>query len=256
VAVSFGLFVPPRILRGAEYGGINVHPSLLPDFRGPAPLVHTLLAGRKYTGITIQTLSEVGFDQGKILAQTPPLGIPNPELCTPIELLDFVKPLAGEMLAKYVQDTYLKSDGHDKKEALPIITQSEIKDVRHAPKIVPSDRQIDWENWSAKELLRRDRVLGRLWTTIRYQDEITGQEHEKRVVFDGFELLAADSDLAMSLVETHDCYRLPGIPVDIYSLEKSLVIVTKPDHQFVKVNSVTIEGRKKQDASVLRKMVK
>ncbi len=31
VAVSFGLFVPPRILRGAKYGGLNVHPSWLPE---------------------------------------------------------------------------------------------------------------------------------------------------------------------------------------------------------------------------------
>lgn len=32
IAVSFGLFVPPRILRGAKYGGLNVHPSWLPEY--------------------------------------------------------------------------------------------------------------------------------------------------------------------------------------------------------------------------------
>lgn len=31
IAVSFGLFIPPRILKGAKYGGLNVHPSLLPE---------------------------------------------------------------------------------------------------------------------------------------------------------------------------------------------------------------------------------
>lgn len=38
VAVSFGLFVPPRILKGAKYGGLNVHPSLLPECVLPTKL--------------------------------------------------------------------------------------------------------------------------------------------------------------------------------------------------------------------------
>lgn len=40
VAVSFGLFVPPRILNSVEYGGLNVHPSLLPEYVSPIPIYH------------------------------------------------------------------------------------------------------------------------------------------------------------------------------------------------------------------------
>ncbi|KAF3058154.1 Methionyl-tRNA formyltransferase, mitochondrial [Daldinia childiae] len=76
IAVSFGLFVPPRLLRAAQYGGLNVHPSLLPDLRGPAPLQHALLAGHTHTGISLQTLDDRAFDHGLILARTPPLPIP------------------------------------------------------------------------------------------------------------------------------------------------------------------------------------
>ena len=54
IAVSFGLLVPARILNEAKYGGLNVHPSLLPDLRGPAPIIHTLLKQRSHTGVTLQ----------------------------------------------------------------------------------------------------------------------------------------------------------------------------------------------------------
>lgn len=79
LAVSFGLFVPPRILHALKYGGLNVHPSLLPDLRGPAPLQWTIIARRPVTGVTLQTLHPAEYDRGVILAQTPPPGILVPE---------------------------------------------------------------------------------------------------------------------------------------------------------------------------------
>jgi len=268
VAVSFGLFVPPRILRLAEYGGINVHPSLLPDFRGPAPLHHVLLAGRKYTGITIQTLSEVGFDRGRILAQTPPPGleIPNPDSCTYPELLEFIKPLAGDMLSKFVQNTYLGSHDQDAYR-VPM----DIGDVMHAPKITTDDRKVLWKSWSAQDMLRRDRVLGRLWTTIYDTDESAKQEL-KRVIFEDLELLPdvpsmpGDPREVLSN-ESGAYYRVRGIPRNIYRQGNSIIIETYPgckypscklhgcksgpSCKFVRINSVTIEGRNKQDASAL-----
>ncbi|OAA62544.1 methionyl-tRNA formyltransferase family [Niveomyces insectorum RCEF 264] len=71
VAVSFGLFVPARLLRAARYGGLNVHPSLLPDLAGAAPIEHALLAGRTRTGVTVQTLDAQTFDGGRVLLQGP-----------------------------------------------------------------------------------------------------------------------------------------------------------------------------------------
>ncbi|KAL2118540.1 hypothetical protein VTJ04DRAFT_8200 [Mycothermus thermophilus] len=86
IAVSFGLFVPPRLLSAAKYGGLNVHPSYLPDLRGPAPIHRALLLSRPSTGVTIQTLSPTTFDAGVPLMQTPHPGIPLPDLSatTPI----------------------------------------------------------------------------------------------------------------------------------------------------------------------------
>jgi len=186
------------------------------------------------------------------LAQTPLPGleIPNPEHCTFPELLDFVKPLAGEMLSKYVQDTYLRSHDHEKKEAFSSL-QPNVKNIRHAPKITTGDRELDWENWTARDIIRRDRILSRLWTKIRHRDETTNKEHEKRVIFEGLQLLSADKDLIKTSVAALDSYRLGGIPLEIYRHEKSLIIVTKPDRQLLRISSVTIEGRNKQDASEL-----
>lgn len=78
IAVSFGLFVPSRVLNSVKYGGLNVHPSLLPDLPGPAPIPWTILAQRPVTGVTLQTLHPAAYDRGVILAQTPAPGIPVP----------------------------------------------------------------------------------------------------------------------------------------------------------------------------------
>lgn len=70
VVVSFGYFIPPHIISAFRYGAINVHPSLLPKFRGAAPIQHTILQGESETGVTVQELDDKEFDAGRILAQT------------------------------------------------------------------------------------------------------------------------------------------------------------------------------------------
>ncbi|ORZ25439.1 formyl transferase [Absidia repens] len=69
VVVSFGYFIPPHIISSFRYGAINVHPSLLPKFRGAAPIQHTILQGESETGVTVQELDDKEFDAGRILAQ-------------------------------------------------------------------------------------------------------------------------------------------------------------------------------------------
>ncbi|KAI8139306.1 formyl transferase, partial [Fennellomyces sp. T-0311] len=69
VVVSFGYFVPSEIIHGLKHGAVNVHPSLLPKFRGAAPIQHTILSGDDVTGVTVQELDDKKFDAGRILAQ-------------------------------------------------------------------------------------------------------------------------------------------------------------------------------------------
>ena len=76
VVIAYGLLLPPNILAIPRLGCVNLHPSLLPQWRGAAPIQHTLLAGDTTTGITIMQLDE-GMDSGPILSQTPTAVLPR-----------------------------------------------------------------------------------------------------------------------------------------------------------------------------------
>ena len=68
VTAAYGLILPAHVLDLAPHGALNVHASLLPRWRGAAPIQHAILAGDRETGITIIRMDE-GLDTGPILAQ-------------------------------------------------------------------------------------------------------------------------------------------------------------------------------------------
>jgi methionyl-tRNA formyltransferase len=68
VVAAYGLIVPGRLLAVPRLGGINIHASLLPRWRGAAPIQRALLAGDERTGVTIMQMDE-GLDTGPILLQ-------------------------------------------------------------------------------------------------------------------------------------------------------------------------------------------
>lgn len=189
IAVSFGLFVPPRILRGAKYGGLNVHPSILPDLRGAAPIQWAIMLGRERFGVTLQTLSETTFDGGKVLAQTPYPGFEPKDTSTYYAIRDKLAGRGAWMLVDGLtrgvhvpprKDAGWKPDA-DQETALV-----------HAPKIRKKDSQIRWGEWTAKMTSDRTRALGnKLWSHVL--DPASGTP--KRVIFDGVEEMSIDADL-------------------------------------------------------------
>ena len=64
---AYGLILPQAVLDIPKHGGLNIHPSLLPRHRGPAPIVGALLAGDTETGVSIM-LMDAGMDTGQVLA--------------------------------------------------------------------------------------------------------------------------------------------------------------------------------------------
>ena len=68
VIAAYGRLLPPPVLVIAPRGAINIHPSLLPRYRGPSPVTAAILAGDAVTGVTIMLLDE-GMDSGPILSQ-------------------------------------------------------------------------------------------------------------------------------------------------------------------------------------------
>src|SRR5207248_7462391 len=70
VVAAYGLILPPPILAAPRLGCLNVHASLLPRWRGAAPIQRAILAGDRETGVTIMQM-EAGLDTGPILLQQP-----------------------------------------------------------------------------------------------------------------------------------------------------------------------------------------
>ena len=68
VCVAYGFIFGPKFLALFPQGGVNLHPSLLPRFRGPSPISAAILAGDSETGITVQRLA-LAMDAGDILVQ-------------------------------------------------------------------------------------------------------------------------------------------------------------------------------------------
>lgn len=68
VVAAYGRILPPEMLRVPPLGVLNVHPSLLPRYRGPSPVTEAILDGESKVGVTVMLLDE-GMDTGPILAQ-------------------------------------------------------------------------------------------------------------------------------------------------------------------------------------------
>lgn len=68
IVVAYGKLIPKPILDLPRKGVLNIHPSLLPKFRGPSPIMSALLADERQTGVSVMLLDE-GMDTGPVLAQ-------------------------------------------------------------------------------------------------------------------------------------------------------------------------------------------
>ncbi|PBP25037.1 hypothetical protein BUE80_DR003979 [Diplocarpon rosae] len=187
IAVSFGLFVPPRILKAAEYGGLNVHPSILPQFRGPAPLQRAIMTFAKVTGVTLQTLDDKSFDHGLILAQKQ-FHIPDRTRITYPQLLDFVKPQAAELLVNGIRDRVFVPP---LVEVRPYLVP---KKLTPAPKITSEDTRIDFHHPGATYSVPAiHRALGRLWGNF-WLDPTT----QRRLIFEDIEAVERPSPFLLN----------------------------------------------------------
>jgi methionyl-tRNA formyltransferase len=68
VVAAYGLILPPAVLEAARFGAINIHASLLPRWRGAAPIQRALLAGDAQTGVSIMQM-DAGLDTGAVFCR-------------------------------------------------------------------------------------------------------------------------------------------------------------------------------------------
>lgn len=195
---------------------------------------HILLNNEKFAGLTLQTLDPFQFDHGEILAQTEYPGFDHSCSTVP-ELLALVAPKGAEMLAKGIIDHLHVPPRQDVGW-----WQAENSDraLRHASKITPDDRHLDWDSWTAERILRTQRVIGPLWNNIRYS--IAEKLQTKRVIWvGGFQELEGPSDI----------FPRTGCPVvmGLHSKSQSVGIRTC-DGQALLVGDLIIEGRKQANS--------
>ena len=193
VAVSFGLFVPWRILHTSKYGGLNVHPSLLPAYRGPAPLHHTLLDGVQTTGVTLQTLDDKEFDRGVILSRELLMwnGLKRiPKDCTVQQLQDAAAPVGARLLVEGLRSGLHVPPYEDVTDdpAAPYVPA----EPRHAPKITKYDRQIGVGRHTGSLALRQ-RVIGPLWFDAKRVPEFNPDPEQKKK-FSPSHIIVSDLD--------------------------------------------------------------
>ncbi|KAI4095480.1 MAG: hypothetical protein LQ344_001606 [Seirophora lacunosa] len=240
VAVSFGLLVAPRILKLAKYGGVNIHPSILPEFRGPAPLHHTLLNNRKTTGVTLQTLHPTRFDDGKIIDQTPYPGIEHGAE-TVEDLRDKLAHLGADMLVQSIRNHSFLPPIQEAIKSEAFRTPAMLT---YASKVGPKDRHIDWATWTASDILRRQKVIGPLWSTTEalVRDGCGQRRVLKRIIWvHGFRHVEKK------------CHLFPAIGhpilVGLHGSVQSVYIRTYDGNTLV-ADKVKIEGQPMIDASL------
>jgi methionyl-tRNA formyltransferase len=142
VVVAYGHILPQTILDLPEFGCLNVHTSLLPKFRGAAPIQWAIANGEIETGVTVMKM-DADLDTGPILTQRRIPILPADDFAA---LHDRLAQLGAELLAQTISD-YVSG----KIQPVPQPTEG----ASHAPKIKKEDGRIDW-NQPAKMI--RDRL--------------------------------------------------------------------------------------------------
>jgi methionyl-tRNA formyltransferase len=145
VVAAYGLILPVPVLELAPYGAINIHASLLPRWRGAAPIQRAIMAGDRKTGITIMQMDS-GLDTGSILMQREVDIAPDDDAGS---LHDKLAALGAAMIVET-----LAALRAGRLQAVPQPTSG----VSYAHKLQKQDAAIDWSR-PAVELARQVRAL-------------------------------------------------------------------------------------------------
>jgi methionyl-tRNA formyltransferase len=167
VVVAYGQILPPDLLTVLPHGFLNVHASLLPKYRGAAPIQWALANGEEKTGVTIMRIEE-GLDSGPIIDMHEQ---PIYEDDDARSLHDMLSVFGGELMLEVLDR--LQRDGSLEE------TPQDHSRATHAPMINREDARIDWE-WNAEKIIWRVRAFTGwpgAWSTLNGETfKIIGME--------------------------------------------------------------------------------
>ncbi|MBR1224882.1 MULTISPECIES: methionyl-tRNA formyltransferase [unclassified Bradyrhizobium] len=140
VVVAYGMILPQAILDAPPLGCFNLHGSLLPRWRGAAPINRAIMAGDAETGVMVMKM-DVGLDTGDVaMAERLPIS----DTMTAADLHDALAPLGADLMVRAM--------GGLERGGLQLRKQSE-QGVTYAAKIEKAEARIDWSR-PAREVLR------------------------------------------------------------------------------------------------------
>jgi methionyl-tRNA formyltransferase len=211
VVVAFGRILPATILDLAPYGCVNVHYSLLPKYRGAAPVAWTIINGEEKSGVTTMKLVEK-MDAGPIYLREE---IPVAPDETTLSLQAKLAPVGARLLLETI---------HRLKEGTLAAQPQKDADVTFAPMIKKEDGLIDWHR-TAYEIERRVRgftpwpsaytQLGGKLMKVHRAKVIETSEHGNpgeiiRADGNGFWVATGSGILSLEEVQLENKRRLPG----------------------------------------------
>merc|ERR1719481_957443 len=221
VVASFGKLIPAKVIQSFPQGMINVHGSLLPRWRGAAPVIHALKNGDKKTGITIMKVKPHKFDVGEILAKAE-LEI-DPDIRRP-ELTAKMATLGAELLVNVLRD-------YDYYQVNAVLQDDEM--VTLAPLISKDIANVDWRSMTNWQVYNLWRAVGDL-TKLRTIYQETGLEVRIETVIPPRLLDGAALDDSAS----------PGTIVFIRRSKKSKFVCVKCSEGWVAISDIYYHNKK------------
>lgn len=156
IVAAYGLILPKAILDAPKFGCINIHASLLPRWRGAAPIQRSILEGDTETGITIMQMEE-GLDTGPMIKKK---SVPIRSTTTTPSLHDMLSAMGSTMIVDVVDD--LAKNGK-----LDMVPQTD-EGTTYAKMLKKEEGRIDWSK-TAQQIDRQVRALNPwpgTWTEV------------------------------------------------------------------------------------------
>lgn len=220
IAVQYGLLIPRHILAAPQYGILNIHPSLLPKYRGASPIQSAILNGETQTGVTIMKMDE-GLDTGPIIWQkTAPIE-PKETYAT---LAPKLAQIASSALTEAIQ-------GYVSGQIRPQPQNNALATYCHEFK--REDGQIDW-HYSAREIYNQWRAF-QPWPGIFSEMKIKDMPHRqasKKIKIKFIEIAPLEKNSA------------PGAIGEFVKLDKKNLGVKCKDSQIIKILQLQPESKK------------
>ena len=209
VVVAYGHILPPELLALPRHGMLNVHPSLLPELRGAAPIEWAILNGLPQTGVTIMQM-EAGLDSGPILLQIPHDIDPD---ITGGELSEHLSEMGAQALV----------------EALALLETNQLTPRRqddsratYAPKVIRETRHVRWSDPAERvaRVIRAFDPAPGAWTELDRREvklfgvrvvEGSGAPGEIRTTGDGLRITTGQGAVAIDDVQPSGKARMAAV---------------------------------------------